>query len=62
MCYVLLIQTAGVGGWNKEAIELIEEATMCAKWEPVMIKVIDNKTNPPLVTIVNTNNNQVSVL
>ena len=58
---MLVIQTVGADGWSKEAIELIEDVTMCAKWEPVMVKVIDYKSNPPLVTIVNTNNNQVSL-
>ena len=60
-CYLLLIHTVGTDGWSREAIELIQDVTMCAQWEPVMIKVIDYKSNPPLVTIVNTNNNQVSV-
>ena len=35
---------------------------MCAKWEPVMVKVIEYKYNIPLVTIVNTSDNQVSKL
>lgn len=51
-----------VGGWSKEAIELIEDVTLCAKWEPVMVKLIDHTSCPPHVTIVNTNGDNVSVL
>ena len=48
-------------GWDEEAIELIEDVTMCSKWEPVMVKVIDHSSHPPLVTIVNTSSDMVSV-
>ena len=34
---------------------------MCAKWEPVMVKVLDYSSNPPLVTIVNTSGDEVGV-
>ena len=34
---------------------------MCAKWTPVMIEVTDHSTHPPMVTIVNTSNDTVSV-
>ena len=48
-------------GWDEEAIELIEDVTMCSQWEPVMVKVIDHSSHPPLVTIVNTSSDMVSV-
>lgn len=46
------------GGWDKEAIELIGDVTMCARWEPVMVKVTDHTSHPPRVTIVNTSSNK----
>jgi len=49
------------GGWSSKAIQLIEEVAMCAKWEPVMVKVLDYSSNPPLVTIVNTSGDEVGV-
>jgi len=51
-----------LGGWRKEGIEFIEDVTLCAKWEPVMVKVTDHTSHPPQVTIVNTNGNTVSVM
>ena len=50
------------GGWDKEAIELICDVTMCARWEPVMVKVTDRTSHPPQVTIVNTSSNKVSIV
>ena len=61
VCHVAALRIVDIGGWSREAIELIEDVTMCAKWEPVMTKII-KKSDPPLVAIVNTSNNQVSVL
>jgi len=49
------------GGWSNEALQLIEEVVMCAKWDPVMVKVLDYSSNPPPVTIVNTSGDQVGV-
>ena len=62
MCHIAALRVTGTGGWSREAIELIEDVTMCAKWEPVMTKIINDKSDPPLVAIVNTSNNVVSVL
>lgn len=50
------------GRWDEEAIGLIEDVTMCGKWDPVMVKVIDQSSHPPLVTIVNTSSDTVSVV
>ena len=51
-----------IGEWSKEAIELIEDITLCAKWEPVMIKVTDHNINPKQVAIVNTSGDHVSII
>ena len=61
MALVAALNHVMTGGWSNEAIRLIEDVTMCAKWDPVMVKVLDYSSKPPLVTIVNTSGDQVGV-